>query len=67
MSQTSENKPFLFVEDVMNILGISQSKAYSVIRDLNKRLEEKCPGTITIRGRVSKKFFAECFYDNIIE
>ena len=30
---------FLFVGDVMEILGISKSKAYEIIRKMNKELE----------------------------
>lgn len=48
---------FYFVEDVMKILGIKQSKAYSIIRELNDEL--KAQGKIVIAGRVSKKYFEE--------
>jgi hypothetical protein len=50
------------VNDIQRILGISSSKAYSVIRGLNNELKAK--GYITIAGKVSKKFFNEKYYCN---
>ena len=35
----STTAKFLFVEDVMQILGISQSKAYQIMRKINRELE----------------------------
>lgn len=60
-----QRKSFLTVEDVMGILGVSQSRAYKVIRDLNAELKKERPGTIIIRGRVSRRFFNEKFYDYV--
>ena len=51
---------FFFVEDVMEILGISQSKAYQIMRRINKELEAE--GYETIAGRVPQKRFCEKFY-----
>jgi hypothetical protein len=48
------------VKEVQKILGISSSKAYQVIRQLNAELKAK--GFITIAGKVSKKFFNERYY-----
>ena len=36
-----ENKSFVTVEEVMNMLGVCQSKAYRIIQNLNKELEEQ--------------------------
>ena len=52
-----ENKSFVTVEEVMNMLGVCQSKAYRIIQNLNKELEEQ--GFITVRGRVSRRYFEE--------
>lgn len=49
-------------KDIQQILQVSESKAYKVIRELNKQLEDM--GYLTIRGRVSRKFFEEKFYDS---
>lgn len=51
---------FLFVGDVMEILGISKSKAYEIIRKMNKELEAE--GYETIAGRVPRRRFCEKFY-----
>lgn len=45
------------VKDVMQILGIKQSKAYGIIKTLNDELKAK--GKITVSGRVSKSYFEE--------
>ncbi|WP_035294615.1 transcriptional regulator [Clostridium sp. KNHs214] len=51
---------FYRVDDVREILGISESKAYKIIQQLNKELKEK--GYITIAGRVPIKYFKEKYY-----
>lgn len=48
------------VNDVMKILGVSKSKAYKVIQDMNEELKEK--GYFVIAGKVPKKYFEERFY-----
>ena len=48
-------KMFYKVEDVAAMLGVSKSKAYAIIRNLNKELSEK--GFVTISGKVSKQYF----------
>ena len=50
---------YLAVEDVMELLAIRKSKAYSIIKDLNVELETK--GFMTIPGRVPKKYLLERF------
>ena len=54
------NEKFLEVEDVMQILGISRSAAYKLMRQINSELEKK--GYIVIRGKVSRKYFEERIY-----
>lgn len=55
-----EQSNFLKANDVMKILGVAQTKAYKIIKQLNKELEEK--GYITLSGKVSKKYFFEKYY-----
>ncbi len=55
-----EYKNFLSACDVAEILEISTSKAYKIIRQLNNELEEK--GFITIHGKISKPYFESRFY-----
>lgn len=51
---------FYRVDDIKEILGISTSKAYKIIQQLNKELREK--GYIAIAGRVPIKYFNEKYY-----
>lgn len=53
-------KQFIGAKEVAEILGVSESKAYSVIRGLNKELKER--GYITVTGKVSRTFFSERLY-----
>jgi hypothetical protein len=46
--------------DIAQMLGISKSGAYSIIRRLNSELESK--GFIVIQGKVSKAYFEEKWY-----
>jgi len=48
------------VEDVQVLLGISSSKAYKIIRELNDQLKAK--GYIVVMGRVPRRYFNEKFY-----
>lgn len=53
-------KLFLTADDVSKIMSISKAMSYRVISELNKELSEK--GYLTIRGRVSKKYFEESMW-----
>ena len=53
-------RQFIGAKEVAEILGVSESKAYSVIRELNKELKER--GFITVTGKVSRVFFQERCY-----
>lgn len=53
-------KSYLTVKDVTEILGVSQSKAYKVIREMNNKLSEK--GYLTVAGKVPKSYFEEQWY-----
>jgi hypothetical protein len=44
----------------MQILGISKSAAYKIMRQMNDELLKK--GYVIIRGKVSRKYFEERFY-----
>lgn len=48
---------FLRVEEVADILDISKSHVYKIVRKLNDELKEK--GFLTIAGRVNKQYFLE--------
>ena len=51
---------FISAEEIKEIVGISKSKAYSLIQELNAELKEK--GYLTVTGRVRRKHFEERFY-----
>ncbi|MEG0022796.1 MAG: helix-turn-helix domain-containing protein [Cetobacterium sp.] len=54
-----ENK-FFNVKDISEMLGISETTAYRLIKKLNEDLKKK--GMITISGRISKRYFQERTY-----
>ena len=51
------NHTFMRVEDVADMLGISKSYAYKIVRDLNAELKAK--GFITVSGRINRQYFLE--------
>ncbi len=51
---------FYNAQDVANILQVSTSFAYRLIKRLNTELEEQ--GKITVRGKISKRYFDEKVY-----
>ena len=51
---------FMKVDEVAAELGVSNSYAYRLIRELNKEL--KAAGCIVINGRIDRKFFHEHLY-----
>lgn len=55
-----QNQLFYFAEDVSEMLQISKSASYKIIRGMNKELKGK--GYVTISGRVPRKYFEEKFY-----
>ena len=55
-----EQGMFITAQEVAVMLGVSKSKAYAVVRELNRELSDR--GFITISGKVSRKFFEEKFY-----
>ncbi len=48
---------FMKAEDVAEVLGVSKSFAYKVMKKLNDEL--KAQGYVTIAGRVNKQYFME--------
>ena len=50
------------VEEVAEVLEVSTSFAYKVIRQLNNELKAK--GYITIAGRINREYFYERVYHN---
>lgn len=57
--QSIESK-FYTAKQVSNILGVSETSAYRIIKKLNRELESQ--GKITIPGKISKRYFDEKTY-----
>lgn len=62
MSQQKETPEpkFMRVDDVAAMLGVSTSRAYKIMRTLNRELERK--GKITTAGRISRRYLVERVY-----
>lgn len=59
-NKSNESEPILIgVDDVCKILSIKRSRAYDVIRRLNKKLEEQ--GKITISGKINREYLLNNF------
>jgi len=57
---SSQGKKFLSASDVAEILGISKSSAYRIIKRLNGELQKS--GKITVAGKISSRYFYEKIY-----
>ena len=55
-----ECKTFISVKEICQVLSVSESKSYAIVRDLNKEHSDK--GYMVIPRRVSRKYFEERFY-----
>ena len=53
-------KQYITAKEISGMLGVSNSKAYAIIRELNAELKER--GYLTIPGKVSRAFFFEKWY-----
>ena len=51
---------FITANEVADIMGISRTKAYQIVRSLNRELKEM--GYITIAGKCPMQFFKQKFY-----
>lgn len=53
-------KQFYNAQEVMEILGVSSSKAYELIRTMNEELQEN--GYLTVRGKVPVAYLEKRFF-----
>lgn len=53
------DKLFMDVNNVAEVLEVSNTKAYEIIRTLNKELREQ--GYIVVQGKVNTKYFMKKF------
>lgn len=57
----SEKSQFITAKEAASVMGVSEGKAYGIIKELNEQLKEK--GYIVIPGKVSRAYFEErCLY-----
>ena len=53
-------KQFITAAEIAETLGVSLTKSYGIIRELNGELQSR--GFITVRGKTSRAFFNEKLY-----
>ncbi len=51
---------FITASEVAEIMGVSRTKAYQIVREMNNELKEK--GYLTINGKCPMKYFQQKFY-----
>ncbi len=51
---------FIGMDEVRDVLNVSQAEAYRVIKRLNDELAEK--GYLTVRGRTNRKYLEDRLY-----
>lgn len=54
------DKLYYTADEVRQLLGISRTKAYQLIKNLNEELSKQ--GYIVISGKIPKKYLAEKYY-----
>lgn len=58
------NRQYYSAKEVAEAMGVSEGKAYGIIRELNSQL--RAEGYITVAGRVNCRYFEEkCLYGGI--
>ena len=55
-----EHEMFITADRVAKDFGVSRTKAYTIIRQLNEELNEN--GYLTVPGRVSRQYYLERTY-----
>lgn len=51
---------FITAQEIQEVMNVSRSKSYQIVRDLNKELKNM--GYITIAGKCPIQFFKQKFY-----
>lgn len=58
-------RQYATAKEVAEALGVSEGKAYGIIRELNSQL--KAAGYITVQGKVNRRYFEEkCCYGGMM-
>lgn len=53
-------KQYLTAKEISETMGVSESKAYGIIRELNKELRTE--GYLTVSGKVPVAFFKKKYF-----
>lgn len=57
---TDERLPlFVGVDTIKSDLGVSRSKAYEIIKELNVQMKAKNPGALVVNGKVNRIWYEE--------
>ncbi|MGN1401621.1 MAG: ICEBs1 excisionase [Bacillus sp. (in: firmicutes)] len=56
---------FVTAKEVSEVLGISRSKAYQIVREMNNELKRE--GYITVAGKCPVRYFEKKFYGFEVE
>lgn len=56
-------KTFITAAEIADVCGVSISKAYEIIRNLNVELRKG--GYVTLSGKISRRFFNERWYGGV--
>lgn len=59
---TKQDGLYVDVEEVARDWGCSRTKAYNIIRDLNRQMKDEDPRYIVVAGKVNRKYYEECCY-----
>ena len=51
---------FITAAEVAEIMGVSRTKAYQIVRDMNNELKDQ--GYLTINGKCPLRYFHQKFY-----
>lgn len=55
-----EEKIYYTANEIAEMLGVSQGKAYKILREMNAQLRNK--GYLTIPGKIPTEYFREKWY-----
>ncbi len=59
-TEEAQEPKYMKVQEVASLLEVSESRAYKIMRQLNKELESK--GKIVTAGRISRRYLLERLY-----
>lgn len=60
MQEDKKQSTFMRVSEVAELLEVSESHAYKIMRELNKELKKQ--GKVVVSGRISRKYLEERVY-----